>query len=127
MRASLRVPPIPVLALALLLLPTPASQAATPDHGDMSPTGSTTLSWQGGPFTESTSDPIGADCTNSTCDNFLLNLTGTDPSIHKVTVRIDWTNPLNDLDLHAFNSAGTEIAVDGQAVGNSEQISFAGT
>ncbi|TMQ57235.1 MAG: T9SS type A sorting domain-containing protein [Candidatus Eisenbacteria bacterium] len=128
MRTALRVPPIPVFALALAvsILLAPASQAATPDHGDMSPTGATTLTWHGGPFTESTSDPIGADCTNSTCDDFLLNLTGTDASIHKVTVQINWTNPLNDLDLHAFNSAGTEIAVDGQAVGNSEHISFAG-
>lgn len=129
MRTSLCVPPVPVLALALafsILLLAPASQAATPSSGAMSPGGSTTATWHGGPFTESTSDPIGADCTNSTCDNFMLTLTGTDVSIHKVTVRIDWTNPLNDLDLHAFNSAGTEIAVDGQAVGNTEQISFAG-
>src|SRR5258705_8115201 len=128
MRTSLRVPPVPVLALALvfsILLFAPASRAATPASGTMSP-GSPTATWGGGPFTESTSDPVGADCTNSHCDDFMLTVTGTDPTIHTVTVRIDWTNPLNDLDLHAFNSAGTEIAVDGQPVGNSEQASFTG-
>ena len=128
MRTSLRVPPVPVLVLALvfsILLLAPASRAATPSSGTMSP-GSAPLTWGGGPFTESTSDPIGADCTNSTCDDFTLTVTGTDPTIHTVTVRIDWTNPLNDLDLHAYNSAGTEIAVDGQAVGNAEQVSFTG-
>src|SRR6266850_3344690 len=122
-----RVPAIPVLGFALLFLflLTPSSRAATPSSGTMSP-GTPTATWGGGPFTESTSDPVGADCTNSHCDDFMLTVTGTDPTIHTVTVRIDWTNPLNDLDLHAFNSAGTEIAVDGQPVGNSEQVSFTG-
>src|SRR6266478_3143287 len=109
-----RVPATPVLVFALLLLLTASSRAATPSSGTMSPT-SPSATWGGGPFTESTSDPVAADCTNSTCDNYIL------------TVRIDWTNPLNDLDLHAFdNATGTEMAVDGQAVGNAEQVSFTG-
>src|SRR5438477_9480025 len=121
-----RVPVNPVLVFALLLLLATSSRAATPSSGTMSPT-SPTASWGGGPFTESTSDPVAADCTNSTCDNYLLTVTGTDASIHTVTVRIDWTNPLNDLDLHAFdNATGAELDVDGQAVGNSEQVSFTG-
>lgn len=121
-----------VFALALtLLLPlsiirTPASHAATPSSGTMSPAAAT-ATWGGGPFTESTSDPVGADCTNSTCDNFLLTVTGTDASIHTVTARIEWTNPLNDLDLHVFDDAtGTELDVDGQPVGNTEQVTFTG-
>src|SRR6266478_290148 len=121
-----RVPATPVLVFALLLLLTASSRAATPSSGTMSPT-SPSATWGGGPFTESTSDPVAADCTNSTCDNYILTVTGTDASIHTVTVRIDWTNPLNDLDLHAFdNATGTEMAVDGQAVGNAEQVSFTG-
>ncbi len=121
-----RVPATPVLVFALLLLLTASSRAATPSSGTMSPT-SPSATWGGGPFTESTSDPVAADCTNSTCDNYILTVTGTDASIHTVTVRIDWTNPLNDLDLHAFdNATGTELAVDGQAVGNAEQVSFTG-
>jgi len=103
----------------------PILNAATPSSGPMDPT-HTSLTWGGGPFTASTSDPVSADCTNSTCDNFLITVTGTDPSIHKITVTATWTNPLNDFDLHAFNDAtGAQIAVDGQAVGNSEHITFA--
>ncbi len=119
-----RVPVTPVLVFALLLVLTPMSQAATPSSGTMS-TGTPTLTWGGGPFTESSTDPVAADCSNSTCDNYVLTLSGTDPSIHKVTVRIDWTNPLNDLDLHVFNNTtNAEIAVDGAAVGNVEQVTF---
>jgi len=119
-----------VLALAfafvLSFLIPPTSQAASPSSGSMSPT-SPTAAWGGGPFTESTRDPIAADCTNSTCDNYLLTVTGTDASTNSVSVTINWTNPLNDLDLHAFdNATGTELAVDGQAVGNSEHVSFTG-
>src|SRR6266850_6397593 len=127
MRTSLRVPPVPVLALALvfsIILFAPASQAATPSSGTISP-GSPTAAWGGGPFTTSTTNPVAADCSNSTCDNYVLTLSGTNPAIHKVTVKIDWTNPANDLDLHVFdNTTGAQIAVDGAAVGNSEQVSF---
>ena len=126
-----RVLPVPALLLAFVLslitliaLP-PIVDAATPSGGPMDPA-HTSLTWGGGPFTESTSDPVSADCTNSTCDNFIITVTNTDPSIHKITVKADWTNPLNDFDLHAFNDAtGAQIAVDGQAVGNSEQVTFA--
>src|SRR5438876_1141999 len=45
-----RVPVIPVLVFALLLLLPPISQAATPSSGTMS-TGTPTLTWGGGPFT----------------------------------------------------------------------------
>jgi hypothetical protein len=128
MRKSLHAPPVPVLSLALLLLLafTPTARAATPSSGTMSPT-APTATWGGGPFTETTSDPVAADCTNSTCDSYLLTVTGTDASIHSVSVTINWTNPANDLDLHAFdNATGAELDVDGQAVGNSEQVSFTG-
>src|SRR5438034_8836515 len=126
-----RVLPVPALLLAFVLslvtliaLP-PIVDAATPSGGPMDPT-RTSLTWGGGPFTGSTSDPVSADCTNSTCDNFIITVTNTDPAIHKITVKADWTNPLNDFDLHAFNDAtGAQIAVDGQAVGNSEQVTFA--
>ena len=132
MSTRLRTPLLPPLAvalsvlLALAIIAVATSHAATPSSGSMSPA-TPTASWSGGPFTGSASDPVAADCTNSTCDNFLLTVTGTDASIHKVTVRIDWTNPLNDLDLHAFNNAtGAELAVDGQPVGNAEQVTFTG-
>ena len=119
-----RVPLISILVFVLLLPLTPMSRAATPSSGTMSTT-TTSLTWGGGPFTESSTNPVAADCSNSTCDSYLLTLMGTDPSIHKVTVQIDWTNPLNDLDLHVFNNAtGAEIAVDGAPVGTVEQVTF---
>ena len=124
-----RVPVIPVpvfvlLPLLVLLVLAPMSQAATPSSGTMS-TGTPTLTWSGGPFTGSSTNPVAADCSNSTCDLYMLTLSGTNPSIHKVTVRIDWTNPLSDLDLHVFNNAtNAEIAVDGAPVGNAEQVTF---
>src|SRR5258705_1613767 len=123
-RAPLLLPLVVCIISAPVNIST--AQAATPSSGSMSPA-SPSATWGGGPFTESTSDPVAADCTTSTCDNFLLTVTGTDPTIHKVIVRIDWTNPLNDLDLHAFdNATGAELAVDGQPVGNSEQVTFTG-
>ena len=112
-------------ALFLLLL-TSLVQAATPSSGAMSPTAAS-LTWTGGPFTGSTSNPVAADCTNSTCDDFLLAVTGTDPTIHTITVHIDWGSTVSDLDLHVFNNAtGAEIIVGGQPVGNSEQVTFTG-
>jgi len=79
------------------------------------------------PLHGSTSDPVAADCTTSTCDDFLLMVTGTDPSIHNITVHIDWGSTLSDLDLHVYNNAtGAEIITSGQPVGNSEQATFTG-
>src|SRR5690349_860541 len=114
-----------ILALFFLFLASMA-HAATPASGSMSPTAAS-ATWGGGPFTGSTTNPVAADCTNSTCDDFLLTVTGTDATIHTVTVRIDWANPANDLDLHAFdNASGAELAVDGASVGNSETVTFTG-
>jgi len=114
-----------ILALFFLLL-TSLAHAAAPSSGTMSPT-TPSATWGGGPFTASTTNPVAADCTNSTCDDYLLTITGTDATIHTVTVRIDWTNPANDLDLHAFDHAsGAELAVDGASVGTSETVTFTG-
>jgi len=125
MHRFLRTPPL--LLLTTLALSASPARAANPASGSMSPPADTTETWAGGPFTGSSSDPVAADCTNSTCDDFLLTVTGTDASTYKVTVQIDWTNPLNDLDLHAYdNATGAELAVSGQPVGNSEQVSFTG-
>ena len=129
MWAPKRVQPVPALLIfafflvAFIALP-PILNAATPSSGTITPT-STTLTWGGGPFTESTSDPVSADCTNSTCDNFIITVTGTDPAVHKITVTANWSNPLNDFDLHAFNNTtNQELDVDGQPVGNSESVTF---
>lgn len=125
---------LPALALTAVLafivlfaLPAPA---ASPASGTISP-GGASATWGGGPFTGTTTDPgvplvtEGPNCTNSTCDDFLLTVTGSDAVLHNVVVTINWTNPGNDLDLYAFDPAsGSRIAVDGQAVGDTETITF---
>ena len=92
-----------LLALIAPLWGTTAAQAATPSSGSISPT-DTTVSWSGGPVTGSAGDPLAADCSNSPCDLFGLTITGSDPGLHAVTVRIDWTSPTNDLDLHVVDA-----------------------
>jgi flagellar hook capping protein FlgD len=106
-----------------LYLATPAP-GATPSSGTVSPSTST-ASWSGGPVTGTSTDPLAADCTNTPCDLFTLIVTGTDPSIHTVTVRIDWLSPTNDLDLHVIDAAtGAVVQTSGEAVSNFEQLNF---
>lgn len=100
--------------------------AATPSSGTVSPTNPSTT-WTGGPFTGVTTNPLSANCNNSQCDNFFLTVTGTDPNIHKITVRIDWLSPTNDFDMRVFNSAGVQVAQSGQGATNFEQDSFTAT
>jgi hypothetical protein len=113
------------LIVALATLPLP-SLAATPSSGSVAP-GSAAVNWGGGPFTSHTSDPVAASCENSDCDIFTLTVSGTDPVAHEVTVRINWTSPTNDLDLHVVDSSGSEVRVGGESVSNSEQVTFPAT
>lgn len=110
-----------------------AMAAATPPpppvvtEGTISPQ-DTSVSWQAGPFTGSTSDPLSANCSNTPCSIFTLHVEGTDPGVHKVSVRIDWTSPTNDLDLRIVNSAtGGEVISSGASVSTSEQVQFIAT
>lgn len=113
-----------LLAVACLFLTRPAS-AATPPSGSIAPGGGD-VTWEGGPFTGSTSDPVTATCANSECDNFLLTVSGSDALTHNVQVTIDWLSPASDLDLYVFdNATGSQLAVDGAAVSNTESVSFA--
>lgn len=114
-----------MLLLASACLPVPRGEAATPSSGSASP-GSGEVTWSGGPFTGTTSDPVAASCETSTCDDFLLTVTGSDALQHRVDVTIDWLSPANDLDLYAFDHAsGSQLAVDGEAASNTETVSFA--
>ncbi|MCI0329715.1 MAG: PPC domain-containing protein [candidate division Zixibacteria bacterium] len=99
-------------------------QTATPPSGSVSPASPTT-SWSGGPFTSATTDPTGADCSNSECDNFFLTVSGSDPSIHKVTVRMDWISPTNDFDLRVYDDCGCLVApASAQGFTNFEEVTF---
>lgn len=114
-------PSVLVSTLALLFAPGLAD-AATPPSGSISP-GGTEVTWQGGPFTGSTSDPVTATCDNSDCDNFILTVTGSDPLLHELRVEINWVNPASDLDLYIFNNTtGSQLGVDGAAVSNVETV-----
>jgi hypothetical protein len=52
-------------------------------------------------------------------------VSGTDAVAHEVTVRIQWSSPTSDLDLHIYNSSGSEVASSGEAVSTFEQATFA--
>src|SRR3989442_1040893 len=104
--------------------------AATPPSGTVSRSGSLTRSWSGGPFTGVSSSPLGANCSNSMCDNFSLTV-GTVNAGDVVTIGIRWDTLLgvsaNDFDLHIY-SGSTEVgtSADG-APGNSEEATIAAT
>src|SRR5687767_65722 len=114
-------------ALPLSLHAPNAALAANPSSGTVSPS-DTSLSWSGGPVTGSTSDPLAADCNNSPCDLFGLTISGTNAGTHSITVRIDWTSPTNDLDLHVVDAVtGAMVRTSGEAVSNFEQVTFPAT
>ncbi|HEY2923390.1 MAG TPA: FlgD immunoglobulin-like domain containing protein [Candidatus Eisenbacteria bacterium] len=109
-----------LLLLAVIGIVRPVS-AASPPSGTIAP-GDPPVTWSGGPFTGTTSDPVSANCGNSECDDFLLTVTGGDATQYELRVEINWTNPANDLDLYIFNEAGSQLDVDGAAVSNVESV-----
>jgi hypothetical protein len=116
-----------LLLLTMIGLAAPqAALAANPSSGTVSP-GSPTVTWSAGPFTGSTTDPLGADCTNSQCDFFTLTVSGTDPVAHAVTVRIEWGLPTNDLDLQVLDAQGGIVRSSGEAVTDFEEVTFPAT
>ncbi len=128
MRTSPVIPAVlaNLLILLLPLLTLAAEQPATPPSGTISP-GSASAAWGGGPFTGSTTNPIAADCNNSTCSVLTLTVTGTDPVAHEVFVRIEWLSPTNDLDLHVVTEAGAPVQSSGATATNFEELTFAAT
>ena len=109
--------------ISLLLIATQAG-AATPSSGTVSPTGPP-VTWSAGPFTGSAGDPVSASCENSDCDLFTLTVTGTDAVAHEVTVRVEWTAPVNDFDLSVIDATtGSLVKSSGEAVSTFEQVTF---
>ena len=76
-----------IFALLILLFAT-ATHAATPSSGTMSP-GSAGVTWAGGPVTRSTSNPVAADCSNTTCASVgnaeQVSFTGA-PGVYRISV-----------------------------------------
>ena len=116
-------------SIVLLLLPA-SMYAASPSAGGVSRPGpaSLTTTWSGGPFTGVSSSPLGANCTNSMCDNFSLTV-GTVNAGDVVTIGIRWDTLVgvsaNDFDLHIY-SGTTEVGTSANgAPGNSEEATIA--
>src|SRR5207302_1610757 len=120
-----------ILPIVVLLLLPAATYSATPSSGTVSRPGSLTFTWSGGPFTGVSSSPLGANCSNSTCDNFSLTV-GTVNAGDVVTIGIRWDTLVgasaNDFDLHIYNSGGTEVGTSANgAPGNSEEATIPAT
>jgi len=119
MRRTLSIVAVSILASFIWngILP-----AATPGAGTLtapSGSGTSSVTWTGGPYTAVTADP--SLCTPSTCDNF--NLTVNIPASYytanpasSVRVRITWASTPNDFDLYVYDSGGN--LVNSSAQGN---------
>src|SRR4051812_269637 len=106
------------LLIALVVGSLPSStRASSPATGTLTDppgvSGSSTVSWTGGPYTVATPDP--ALCVESSvnCDTYALNLNIPanywDTHDGKVTVAISWASNSNDFDLNIRDSKGAIV------------------
>ncbi len=114
-------------SLLLLFVALPAG-AASPSSGSVGATVGTSASWTGDAIGGVTLDE--STCTEGiTCDTFTLTVNGvaTDWSGKQVTVKITWTDPLNDYDLyvHKDSNSGPLIGKSASgAPGTSESVAI---
>jgi hypothetical protein len=101
-----------LMVMTAVVLTAQPAYAATPSSGTISTTtpnvtwcGSTGCSAQ---INSVTSSPLSSDCTNSTCDVYTLTV-GTVSSNSVIAVKIQWTIPTNDFDLHVYDASGNEV------------------
>lgn len=120
---------ITCLALTATIFISQPAQAATPSSGTISST-SPNLTWCGSTgcsalITASAStSPLSSDCSNSTCDVYTLTV-GSVPANMLVAVKITWTNPANDFDLHVVDANGIEVCSStGGAPSTAEACTF---
>ena len=89
-----------------------AVTAAQPSAGVVSPS-RRSISWTGGPLLGASTDP--ATCVpDGACDEFALTI-AVPPSYWRrapggVAVRVEWSDPNDEIDLHVFDAAGKEVA-----------------
>ncbi|MFL6440117.1 MAG: WD40/YVTN/BNR-like repeat-containing protein [Terriglobales bacterium] len=101
--------------------------AATPTSGTLTPpatgTQSSSVTWNGGPYTGATADP--SVCTIFTCDSYALNVNvpatfySSNPN-YSIQVGINWASSTNDFDLYVHDSSGNVVCSSGQGNTNFE-------
>ncbi len=102
-----------LLILTAVVLTSQPAFAATPSSGTIS-SSSPNATWCGSTGCSAliaasvTSNPLSSDCTNSTCETYSLTV-GSVPTNSLIAVKIAWTNPANDFDLHVYNASGAEV------------------
>ncbi|HWC15642.1 MAG TPA: hypothetical protein VG498_01440, partial [Terriglobales bacterium] len=101
--------------------------AATPSGGTLnapaSADQSSSVTWNGGPYTGATADP--SLCTTVTCDSYTLNVNvpatfySSNPN-YSIQVGINWGSSTNDFDLYVHDSSGNVVCSSGQGNTNFE-------
>lgn len=120
-------------ALALLLTATAAAAslatgagASTPGSTTLSPsdTGTSTVSWSGGPYSGVVADP--SVCTDATCDTHTVTLNVPagywDTHTGSVTIDITWALASDDFDLYVQDSTGRQVASSAAGGTTSESV-----
>lgn len=106
--------------LVLIIMVSLTALAATPSSGTLnapSGTQTSTVTWNGGPYTGATADP--STCTNVTCDNYTLTVHlpstfySSNPG-YAVQVGINWASSTNDFDLYVHDSSGNVVCSSAQ-------------
>ncbi len=120
-------------ALALLLTATAAAAslatgagASTPGSTTLSPsdTGTSTVSWSGGPYSGVVADP--SVCTDATCDTHTVTLNVPagywDTHTGSVTIDITWALASDDFDLYVQDSTGRQVGSSAAGGTTSESV-----
>lgn len=122
---SPRLLTIMVLVFVFVVLVPHPSVAAAPSSGAIT-SSSPVTSWCGGSgcldrFTSVTTNPLAANCSNSTCETFTLTV-GPAQVGDVVTIAIHWNNSANDFDLRVYDAQGNQVgASTGGTPGNSQE------
>lgn len=127
------IPIIGLLLLTALLFGafTPAVKGSEPASGTLTDPGdntSATLTWEGGPYTVATPDPLLCASASVNCDTFLLTLDL--PADYwnnhegEVAISINWASTSNDFDLYILDSNGNEVGHSGASSTTSEGVTL---
>lgn len=121
-------------SLLLMICAALSVYASTPSSGTLTPpsssSGTSTVTWSGGPFTAVTADP--SLCTSLGCDNFMLTVSvpstfySANPN-DVVLVGISFqlvAGDVNDFDLYVYDSSGNLVNSSAQGNTSSEAVNL---